>query len=1295
MKMRKKVSNLRIPCFLAISLLLLLGTGLGVAHAETYQYTIEAGKYEIVDAGDGYQEIKMEGFGQLLEPGKPKLPSKIFSVAIPPDVKVDSVEVAGTGLAELPGTYNVVPAPMVSPLSATEEELKKARAEYDETVKAAYASDQPYPAETGMFITQGAYRRYNLAQVRYSPFYYRAKSGRLYFYPTVQVTVTYSYSATISAEAEMMTEDYVPEAEERAEEIIINYEDAQNWYPAPVDDPIATTGGFVIVTTQALEDSVWPIKNWETCKGRAVYVETVESINANYSGVDLAQKIRNFLRARLTTWNILKVLLVGDISDVPMRYTYPSGPDGPDDDTTPWELEDRVPTDYYYAELSWADSTSWNSNGDSMYGQQGVDNVQFPNEVDVGRIPWSDPGTVEDICMKMVEFEYSTDMDYKLNYLLTGAFFWSDTDNAVVKTYILNHELDPGDPPIRIYEQDPNCWDSLYYSEYAMSRTITREVWGVGHYGFVNLAGHGSSSGVAFKQRHPTCNGEYYFYGPQDCSYLNDNYPSIVFSCACSTAYPEATNLGKRLLERGAVSFVGSTRTAFGSGGWDDPSDGSSQTLDWLFSHFAVSYTYPRSSVGWSHQRALEHMYDYYNWNNSWWEFFEWNIYSNPDLWLRDRPTALPNLDYLYRTGWDYPIVPRSASGATSTWCPVTSTLPGNTANTYFNWTVENNGASDAPPCKTSYYVDDRFIGYRPAAIAADSSDYIINWNYGPTVQGGRHSLYYYIDSDDEVWETNEGDNLWAKQFVWSPYYLSDDTPVSRSAPPIKDAWPFPYWWFLYNNDGFYFVVNQVHPNKWWSAVGILPYNASADYDVRLWDIGDYTGSEQGFGSGYLEWSSYGGSASDFVIVNDNTAPAGTYYAGAINYNNESGNFHIEEATSTKIQAGINGPYNMSSTAVLDIYETVENLASNSPLSAGTWGFKLEQTSGTCDLGMSLYDDETVHCAKSEYMTGGYANSGGDGEDEYMEVSIPDDGYHGLVVWKADSSDYSKSSTYNIKMGKCTTPSAPANPDPPDGATDVSRYTDLDWSDCTDIDHYDVWFNDGSGWTKLGETNTSDWDLPTLEYSHHYDWIIQAVNICGYYAWGAYWDFTTGAEPKPDLIVSSITTNPYYPEPGETVDVEVTIKNQGDLDARSAFYTSFYKHRTSPPPVGEAGDLNWTLSKLAAGASYTFSGTVSYDIGCYQMYAQVDTKNDVDEGNEGNNVYGPKNILVGACEGDFDNDGDVDGSDLAIFAADFGRTDCSVSSPCEGDFDNDGDVDGSDLAVFAADFGRTDCQPCP
>ena len=66
-------------------------------------------------------------------------------------------------------------------------------------------------------------------------------------------------------------------------------------------------------------------------------------------------------------------------------------------------------------------------------------------------------------------------------------------------------------------------------------------------------------------------------------------------------------------------------------------------------------------------------------------------------------------------------------------------------------------------------------------------------------------------------------------------------------------------------------------------------------------------------------------------------------------------------------------------------------------------------------------------------------------------------------------------------------------------------------------------------------------------------------------------------------------------------------------------------------------------------------------------------------------------VFPNTCEGDFDNEGDVDGSDLAVFAADFGRTDCSLQNCCNGDFDNDGDVDGSHLALFAADFGRTDC----
>ena len=60
--------------------------------------------------------------------------------------------------------------------------------------------------------------------------------------------------------------------------------------------------------------------------------------------------------------------------------------------------------------------------------------------------------------------------------------------------------------------------------------------------------------------------------------------------------------------------------------------------------------------------------------------------------------------------------------------------------------------------------------------------------------------------------------------------------------------------------------------------------------------------------------------------------------------------------------------------------------------------------------------------------------------------------------------------------------------------------------------------------------------------------------------------------------------------------------------------------------------------------------------------------------------YAIELVAIDLCEGDFDGDGDVDVYDLAIFAAEFGSTDCDLGDPCEGDFNDDGDVDGSDLA---------------
>jgi rhodanese-related sulfurtransferase len=69
------------------------------------------------------------------------------------------------------------------------------------------------------------------------------------------------------------------------------------------------------------------------------------------------------------------------------------------------------------------------------------------------------------------------------------------------------------------------------------------------------------------------------------------------------------------------------------------------------------------------------------------------------------------------------------------------------------------------------------------------------------------------------------------------------------------------------------------------------------------------------------------------------------------------------------------------------------------------------------------------------------------------------------------------------------------------------------------------------------------------------------------------------------------------------------------------------------------------------------------------------------------------------CEGDFNGDGKVDGTDAANFKADFGRgglnDPCSNAKPCNGDFTCDGNVSGTDAALFKGDFGRSSFNnPC-
>ncbi|MFG0251833.1 MAG: C25 family cysteine peptidase, partial [Phycisphaerales bacterium JB038] len=589
-------------------------TGLGwcaapalAADAGSLSVDIPVGAYT-VKATDAGHEISLEGFGRTPLAGAPALPSRIFAIAVPPGAQVMGIEVNPGAAVELPGFYNVEPVALHRVIGEEspflrDQELKR----YQQTHDSIYGSDGLYPSTVAEFVRTAHYRRYDLVDVRVTPFQYEPSTGRLLHYPDLSVVVNYEEAA----DDHQAIVDGLPNTEKIASELILNYNQTKAWYGAP-----ALQRGlhdFVIITLDSLTGSVTSLVDWETSKGRNVEVVTTSWINSNYTGYDLSEKIRNFLREKYPSgeWGIEDVLLVGDYDDVPIRLTWQ-------------DLGYGMPeTDYYFAELSLPDSQSWDANGNHRWGEDS-DPVDFYVEVNVGRIPWSAASTVQSICDKSVAFEQSTDPSFKKNILLLGAYFWADTDNAYLMEAKVDQPWMSDWTMTRMYEQNSDYYSS-WPCDMPLRNSNVMSAWTTQKFAFVNWAGHGSPTSC-----HIYGIGAPAFIDSYDCPQLNDDYPAIVFADACSNSDTNYINLGKAMIKQGAVGFVGATRVALGCPGWRNVNDGSSQSMDYLFTTYVTSTDYTQ---GEAHQTALRYMYTHGLWGYNRYEMFEWGaLWGSPGL---------------------------------------------------------------------------------------------------------------------------------------------------------------------------------------------------------------------------------------------------------------------------------------------------------------------------------------------------------------------------------------------------------------------------------------------------------------------------------------------------------------------------------------------------------------------------------------------------------------------------------------------------------------------------------------
>jgi hypothetical protein len=599
--------------------------------------------------------IRIDDFNYLNEIGKPRLPAKNYLFALPPNSKVKSLEYSFEDLTEIPGFYNIEPVEIMIPLDFSPKLFNDLLNEWKQNYNDIYNFETTYPLENGKIDSFGTFRQYPYVSVSICPFQYHPKSGTLNYFRSVEITITYEKTYNEFFKNSLITI-------EKAKKLFTNYDQIEEFYQPPISESSTFDDyDYLIITSETLVETVENSEffNWKTALGYNIKsVLVTDNEITSQPGIDLAEKIRNFLRENYLSWGVEFVLLVGDYTTVPMRYCSPN----------PYWLEGTVPTDTYYADLSYPDSESWNSNDDNYYGVYGQDNPDFVADVYVGRIPTSDISKLEYTLEKITTFEKDTG-DWKDNTLHGGAMLFYKFEDH---NYDIDHDID-GCSALDAIEKDyMNGWRISHYSEHEglspskynwkpLTEPSFTADWRNSEFAIVNWAAHGAPSSIGRViwdwddgdgiPEHD--NGELIWGRFLDTySSLEGDYPSIVFAVSCNVGRPEPTpdgNLGIDLLTKesfgAAVAVCSATRGAAASVNFSMNHAGA-EALCYEFNHYMIdgpdgpseigialhdSKYYVHSNFGWDHYLEYQNMYVY-------------NLYGDPSMRREGRNAGVPSV---------------------------------------------------------------------------------------------------------------------------------------------------------------------------------------------------------------------------------------------------------------------------------------------------------------------------------------------------------------------------------------------------------------------------------------------------------------------------------------------------------------------------------------------------------------------------------------------------------------------------------------------------------------------------
>ncbi|MBI5168587.1 MAG: hypothetical protein HZA61_03775 [Candidatus Eisenbacteria bacterium] len=356
--------------------------------------------------------------------------------------------------------------------------------------------------------------------------------------------------------------------------------------------------------------------------------------------------------------------------------------------------------------------------------------------------------------------------------------------------------------------------------------------------------------------------------------------------------------------------------------------------------------------------------------------------------------------------GWADVTVARGAADAGLNSVPLpTSILPGFATNTYWNFSARNVGGATTTDSVTAGLLLDGAIvrSYTWRPILANEPFGRIN--EGPVyVRGGRHAFVSMLDHTHRLAESNESDNLFGRQFVWSPFNLVANTAYVAVAPPPAAAWDGLGGAFWYNATG---ERMSAPSGSWWNLTWVAGGSSTTDYDCRLHF--PTTSADTGFGAS-RGYSGRGPGCLDAVLANKNTVGSGSWDVGVLNRTGQTATFVVKHVTSASFTFDDSVAFTMPSGEYAIVRELYVGAAQLGPVSVVVDG-----AAGAGKLYVAWYD--------RTFTTGGLLDgvvgtSDANGRAR-VDVNVNTAGYYGVVIWR-DPKDGSSALPLRIEMG--TTP---------------------------------------------------------------------------------------------------------------------------------------------------------------------------------------------------------------------------------------------------------------------------------